>query len=115
MLKEEGVMEIRILHRQGKGIRAIARQLGISRNTVREYLRTDKKPKYASRPDRSSKLDPYKPYIQERLATASPQWIPAPVIEREICEQGYPGSIRLLRYYMAELKPVIKSDPVSSL
>lgn len=112
MLKEEGVMEIRILHRQGMGIRAIARQLGISRNTVREYLRTDKKPKYAKRRDRGSKLDPYKPYIQERLSAARPQWIPATVIDREICEQGYSGSIRLLRYYMAELRPAVKPDPV---
>ncbi len=113
MLKEEGVMEIRILHRQGMGIRAIARQLGVSRNTVREYLRNEnKKPAYAKRPDRVSKLDPYKPYIQERLAAARPQWIPAPVIEREIREQGYTGSIRLLRYYMAELKPAVKADPL---
>lgn len=112
MLKEEGVMEIKILHRQGLGIRAIARQLGISRNTVREYLRSDKKPMYAKRPGRVSKLDPYKLYIQERLAAASPQWIPAPVVEREIREQGYSGSIRLLRYYMAELRPLVKVDPV---
>ena len=39
MLKEEGVLEIRILHRQGESIRSIARQLGVSHNTVREYLR----------------------------------------------------------------------------
>jgi transposase len=31
MLKEEGVMEIRILHRQGLIIRAIAKQLCIAR------------------------------------------------------------------------------------
>jgi transposase len=34
MLKLEGVMEIRILKQQGLSIRAIARQLGVSRNTV---------------------------------------------------------------------------------
>jgi len=113
MLKEEGVMEIRILHRQRKSIRAIARQLGISRNTVRHYLRNeDNKPAYSPRPGRASKLAPYKPYIQERLIAARPQWIPASVIEREIRRQGYTGSIRLLRYYMAELRPAVKADPV---
>ena len=33
------ISEIRILSRWGLGIRAIARELGISRNTVRKYLR----------------------------------------------------------------------------
>ena len=84
MLHEEGVMEIWILHRQGVGIRAIARQVGVSRNTVRKYMRADKKPRYAKRAVRGSRLDPYKSYIQERLAAACPQWIPAPVMEREL-------------------------------
>lgn len=105
-------MEIRILHHQGESIRGIARQLGVSRNTVREYLRHDNSPVYGPRPDRASKLDPYKPYIEQRLASARPDWIPATVIDREIREQGYQGSIRLLRYYMAELKPAARADPV---
>lgn len=112
MLEEEGVMEIRILHRQGESIRGIARQLGISRNTVREYLRHNKLPIYGPRPERLSKLGPYKPYIKQRLASAHPHWIPATVIDREIREQGYKGSIRLLRYFMASLKPVARIDPV---
>ena len=112
MLKEESVMEISILHRQGESIRGIARQLGVSRNTVRAYLRQDASPVYGPRPDRASKLDPYKPYIEQRLAAARPHWVPASVIDREIRHQGYPGSIRLLRYYMAALKPVARPDPV---
>jgi predicted transcriptional regulator len=32
-------MEIRILHKQGKSIHAIARELSVSRGTVRKYLR----------------------------------------------------------------------------
>ena len=106
MLKEESVMEISILHRQGESIRGIARQLGVSRNTVRAYLRQDASPVYGPRLDRASELDPYKPYIEQRLAAARPHWVPASVIDREIRHQGYSGSIRLLRYYMATLKPV---------
>ena len=67
---------------------------------------------YGPRPDRASKLDPYTPYIEQRLAAARPHWVPASVIDREIRHQGYPGSIRLLRYYMAALKPVARPDPV---
>ena len=40
MLTGEEVMEIRIMHRQGKSIRSIAKELSISRWTVRKYLRS---------------------------------------------------------------------------
>jgi len=108
MIKKEGCMEIKILHRQGVGIREIARQMGVSRNTVRKYLRGEPEPGYAARPPRAGKLDPYKAYLQERIEAARPQWIPATVLDREIRELGYQGSIRLLRYFVAELKPVAR-------
>ena len=37
MLVAEEAVEIRVLSRQGKGIREIARALKVSRNTVRRY------------------------------------------------------------------------------
>ncbi len=48
MLTKEAIMEIKILARQGLSIRAIGRELGISRNTVRKYLRGEavKPPEY---------------------------------------------------------------------
>ncbi|PHN64247.1 hypothetical protein AO286_00015 [Pseudomonas syringae] len=39
MLTQEQSVEIKVLARQGHGIKFIARELGISRNTVRKYLR----------------------------------------------------------------------------
>src|ERR1700730_9492145 len=39
MLVAEEAVEIRVLSRQGKSIRDIARMLKVSRNTVRRYLR----------------------------------------------------------------------------
>jgi transposase len=112
MLGAETVVEIKILHRQGLGIRGIARQLGISRNTVRIYLSQKDKPSYKQRAERISKLEPYKSYLKERLASALPDWIPAPVLEREIRAQGYQGSIHLLRYFMAELRPKNIKEPL---
>ena len=112
MLKEEGVVEIMILKRQGYSIRGIARELGISRNTVREYLRTGKHPVYSARPQRATKLGPFQTYIHERVLAARPDWIPATVLNREICELGYQGSIRTLRNYLMELKPTARPDPV---
>lgn len=37
MLTQEQTVEIRVLKRQGLGVRAIARELGVSRVTVRRY------------------------------------------------------------------------------
>lgn len=112
MLTEEEVMEIKILHRQGLGIRSISRRLGISRNTVKRYLFNDKKPEYKSRPSRYSKLDPFKGYIHQRINAAHPAWIPATVLFNEIRKEGYSGSLRLLRYYVAELKPRHTPEPL---
>lgn len=57
-------MDIHVLHQQGHSIRAISRQLGIARNTVRCYLRDiARTPSYGPRPDRPSKLEPFKPRL----------------------------------------------------
>jgi transposase len=77
-------MEIRILRRQGKAIREIARLTGKSRNTVKRYLRRDGPPAYKQRMPRASKLDPYRGYLAERVGAAAPDWIPATVLLREL-------------------------------
>ena len=48
----------------------------------------------------------------ERVNAAHPEWIPAVVLYKEILGFGYPGKIRILREYIATLKPVAKSEPV---
>jgi transposase len=82
LVAEEGV-EIRVLKRQGKSIREIARMLDVSRNTVRRYLRGEGLPRY-KREARPSKLDLYKHYLDERVKAAAPDWIPATVLLREL-------------------------------
>ncbi|WP_228006663.1 helix-turn-helix domain-containing protein, partial [Brevibacillus borstelensis] len=52
---------------EGKSIREIARLTGHSRNTVRRYLRGEFSPEKGTRKSRGSKLDPFKPFLQERL------------------------------------------------
>ncbi len=77
MVGAEAALEIGVLHRHGKGngngIREIARETGVARNTVRRYLRDEGAARYKPRPPRSTKLDPFRAYITERLDWAAPE------------------------------------------
>jgi transposase len=44
MLEVSQVLECKQLHAQGRSIRSIAKELGVSRNTVRDYLRGERRP-----------------------------------------------------------------------
>jgi len=107
MLTQEQAVEIRILARQGESIRQISRRTGLSRNTVRRYLRDQAARHYGPRAPRPCKLDPYLGYLQERMAQARPAWIPATVLLREIRERGYPGGISQLKAYLAPFKQAV--------
>jgi transposase len=111
MLLAEEAVEIRILKRQGKSIREIARMLDVSRNTVRRYLRGQGLPHY-EREARPSKLDPYKNYIDERVKAAAPDWIPATVLLRELRALGYLGGYSILKDRFATLRPMVKPEPL---
>ncbi len=72
MVTFETVMEIKILHKQGMSSRAIARELGISRNTVKRYLQAKSEPpKYTPRPAVASLLDEYRDYELRQTPPAS--------------------------------------------
>ncbi|EOJ4616684.1 helix-turn-helix domain-containing protein, partial [Escherichia coli] len=104
MVTFETVMEIKILHKQGMSSRAIARELGISRNTVKRYLQAKSEPpKYTPRPAVASLLDEYRDYIRQHIADAHPYKIPATVIAREIRDQGYRGGMTILRAFIRSL------------
>lgn len=110
MISKEELMNIQVLHQQGYSQRAIAKQLGISRNTVKKYLTSSPaEPEYSSRAKTDSKLDVYKPFLHSRIAQASPIHLSGVVLFREIKEQGYTGSLSLLRQYLYGYrgKPVI--------
>lgn len=105
-------MEIHVLHGQGNSIRAIAKRLGVSRNTVRRYLRDlTVAPSYPDRVARATKLETYKPYLLARIAAAKPHWIPATVLFSEIQDRGYTGGVTQLRGYIVGFK-TITPDPV---
>lgn len=105
MITQETFVDIHVLHKQGFGIRAIARKLGLSKNTVRRYLRQPIAVPNYSRAARPTKLEPFKPYLLQRIEAAKPHWIPAAVLFREIKALGYSGGETLVRAYVSQQKP----------
>ena len=109
MLSVEDWAEIRRLHRSEQlPIKAIARVMGISRNTVRAALAADGPPTYERRPAVSI-VDEVEPRVRELLAA----WptMPATVIAERI---GWTRGITVLKERVAELRPVyLPPDPAS--
>src|SRR3954467_9234268 len=107
VLAVEDWAEIRGVHRaEQMPIRAIARVMGLSKNTVKAALRSDGPPKY-ERTLRGSVVDEVEPRIRE-LLSAWPT-MPATVIAERI---GWTRSIRVLSDRVAELRPVyLPPDP----
>jgi transposase len=112
MLGQEGYVEIHVMHRQGMSIKAIGRELGISRTTVRKYLRASQAPTAAARAAKPIKLDDYRAYLKARVAAAHPDWIPSTVLFDEIVALGYTGCVRTVSGYLATLKPPRRDDPL---
>jgi transposase len=109
VLSVEDWAEIRRLHRaEGLAIKAIARMLGVSRNTVRSAIASDGPPKYVRKPG-GSVVDAAEPRIRELLA-AYPG-MPATVIAERI---GWDRGLTVLKDRVRELRPVyLPPDPAS--
>ena len=101
--------EIRRLHRaEGLPIKAIARLLGVSRNTVRAAIASDAAPKYTRKPA-GSIVDGFEPRIREQLRLDAR--MPATVIAERI---GWTRGITVLKERVAELRPAyLPPDPAS--
>lgn len=100
MIDVEEWAEIRRLHRaEGMAVKAIARRLGVARNTVRSALRAEVAPRY-EREGRGSAVDRFEPAIRKLLA-ATPD-MPATVVAERI---GWTRGMTVLRDRVAELRP----------
>ena len=89
------------LHGEGLSLRAIARRTGVSRNTVRKYLRAPGLPVPSQRAERESLLDRYEDYIRQRLGEGMEN---CAVLLEELRAQGYAGSASTLRAYVHPLR-----------
>jgi transposase len=95
--------EVHRLHeREGCSKTAIARRLGMSRNTVDRLLRLTDPPTYERR-SRGSLLDPFKLDIAELLEDDAEA--PATVILERLQARGYKGRITILKDYLQKERP----------
>lgn len=92
--------EIRRLHRaEGVPIKAIARQLGIARNTVRSALASEGPPRY-QRAGKQSLVDAAEPEVRKLLVVDAK--LPATVIAERI---GWEHSLTILKDRIRQVRP----------
>jgi transposase len=104
VIKLGEVVMILDLHRQGLSVSAIAFQLGIDRKTVRKYLaRGLEAPVYGPRQPRPRRIDPFVPYLRERVGA----WpgLTGRRLFRELKECGYQGGYTAVTDALRKLRP----------
>lgn len=94
--------EVHQLYRQGSSKSAIARQLGMSRNTVARLLQLSEPPCY-ERAQAGSVLDPYKDAILAMLR--QDPTVRCPVILQQLRRLGYAGGRTILKDYLQQVRP----------
>jgi transposase len=103
---------------QGTSKSALARQLGISRDTIHRWIRAGdldrdleaEAVRYGPRAPVATKLDAYKPIIEARLA-AYPE-LSAVRLLAEIRAAGYAGGYTQLKALIRQLRPAPAPEPV---
>jgi transposase len=104
VIKLGEVVMILDLHRQGLSISAIARDLGLDRKTVRRCIAHGLEPPvYGPRKPRPRLIDPFLPYLRERVA-AYPS-LTGRRLWRELRELGYEGGYTAVTDLLREIRP----------
>ncbi len=101
MITKEEFNMVHSLKKQGDSINSISKTLGLNKRTVIKRLKEEKL--ISKKRISPSKLDKFKPYIDERMKNMLPKRISSTVVFLEISDMGYTGKIRILKKYMSEL------------
>jgi transposase len=108
MLKMDQVHVIRHkVEREGKSQRDVAKELGISRNTIKKYLNESEPKRKERKPHLSPVMDRVAPRIDELLEewkerTTKKQRITITRVHRQLKEEGYQVGLTTVQTYMAE-------------
>lgn len=107
MIRSGLIIMIKDLASKGKSAGAISREIGIAENTAQKYMTQPAKPHGLKGTKKSSKLDPYKPYLQELMNQGIFNYV---VLYERISRKGYSGGITILKEYVKPFRPA-KSAP----
>jgi len=91
--------KIRTMQENRQGIKAIARTLKLSRNTVKKYLRSTEPPVFKKR-EYALKIAPYEDKIVEMVRK---KYIGTRIYE-ELVAEGYRGSLKTLSNHLARIR-----------
>jgi transposase len=91
--------EVHQRHRQGHSERRIARELGMSRKTVRRYLRRQSCPDWMPGRPRRSQVDAHREWIDARLAEGLTNVVE---LHRQLTERGFQGSYGSVWRYVSK-------------
>ncbi|AKB61180.1 Mobile element protein [Methanosarcina mazei SarPi] len=101
MLKTDEWFLIQDLHSKGFSISEISRRTGYARKTVRKNLNLKTAPEPQKCPGRKSKLDPFKPYMLDKINEDS---YTAARLYREIKEMGFDGGITIVKDFVRKVR-----------
>lgn len=106
------------LHARGWAIRRLSRELGISRERVIRIVKQNSQKRETGNAMpretvvKTSKLDPFKEYIAELLATYTDPPITSQRVLEKIREKGYQGGRTILGEYVASVRGKQSGEPV---
>jgi transposase len=109
--RESRYQEVIALHQQGRSIRAIQKQLQMSRGTIRRFLAAGAFPERAPRSSFTRVLADYLSYLHTRWAEGCHNGLQ---LWREIVVQGYRGSRALVSRYVARLRQTLPAPPAAA-
>ncbi len=89
------------LNRQGLATKEIARRLGMSDRTVRDWLKQGAFPEAQKRRKKQSSFEPFAPYVLKRWQDGEHNGL---VLWQEIKNQGYTGTDRSVYRYLKTLR-----------
>ncbi|GAA0903612.1 ISL3 family transposase [Virgisporangium aurantiacum] len=111
---KERYAAVQALKAQGKGIKAIRRELGLAKETVRKFYRAASVDELlvTARAGRCSILDPFKPFLHDAWNAGRTN---VSALYREIVEQGYRGSYATVCDYLGPFRTQTAPPPAPTV